>query len=179
MKNYLKNKTVYLCGPIVGVDDDGIGWRTLISGKLEKLGINILDPCKKAPVYQDLNTDLGEVGKDKKKFKEIILRENWKQLKEDFWPIVRYDLKCVDKSDFLIFYYDPTVSTVGSIHELVVATFEKKNILLFYKKEHLDSFNPWIATFIKEHHFFHNWQDMFNYLDQVNNGKFDTSLWVI
>jgi len=177
--NYLKNKTVYLCGPIAAVKDDGIGWRKEITPRLNDFGVKVLDPCKKSTNDFDDKNEFGEVGKDKEKFRKLILKEDWKGVKEKFWPIIRYDLRCVDHCDFVIFYYDPLVSMCGSIHELVVATFEKKNILLYYKKEQLEHFNPWVATFIKENHFFDSWDVMFDYLKNVNDGKFDTSLWVI
>ena len=85
----------------------------------------------------------------------------------------------VDHCDFIVFNYDPTVPMVGSIHELVVATFEKKVILLKYEKEQLKDFNPWMATFTKDHHFFSKWDEMFSYLSKVDEGVFDTSLWVV
>ena len=169
--NYLKDRVAYLCGPIKDVSDDGTSWRDSITPRLKQYGLGVLDPCKKA-------NDKEEIGDAKKKFKDIIMREDWKSLKEEFWPVVRWDLRSVDVSDFVIVDYNPEVSTVGSIHELVVANFEKKPILLKYNKSQLDKFNPWIGVFVKEHHFFSSWDDMFKYLDEVDAGRLDTSLWV-
>ena len=169
--NYLKLKTVYLCGAIKDATDDGISWRDTITPKLEKYGVNVLDPCKKTG-----NSE--EIGDAKKRFRDIIIDEDWKQIKEEFWPVVRWDLRSVDKSDFIIFDYNTDVNTIGSIHELVVASSQKKPILLKYNKSQLSKFNPWIVTFIKESHFFSDWGDMFNYLEDVNNGIFDSSYWV-
>jgi len=115
----------------------------------------------------------------KKKFRKLIIAEQWDQVKKDFWPIVRTDLRLVDHCDFIILNHDPTVPTVGTIHELVVATFEKKVILLKYEKDQLDKFNPWMATFIKSHHFFSQWEEMFTYLHKVDSGQLDTSYWVV
>jgi hypothetical protein len=170
--NYLKEKTVYLCGNIKNAKDDGVGWRNEITPQLNGLGIKVLNPCAKI-------NGISEIGEQKIYFRELIEKENWKQLKYDFWKVVRSDLKCCDSSDFIIFNYDASVQTVGSIHELVVAQFEKKVILCRYHKDQLDKFNPWIATFIKEHHFFSEWAKMFEYLGKVNDGILDTSLWVI
>lgn len=170
--NYLENKTVYLCGAIKQSKDDGVGWRDNITPILEQLKINVSDPCKKTIVQS-------EIGKDKQAFTDLIKHEKWDDIKELFWPVVRYDLRCVDKADFIIFNYDPDVQTVGSIHELVVANFEKKPILLKYDKAQLDKFNPWIATFIKSHHFFDNWDKLIEYLDGINSGKLDSSYWIL
>ena len=174
MNNYLDKKTVYLCGPIKAASDDGIGWRDTVTPRLESMGINVLDPCKKSN-----NGKVGEIGEDKARFRQLIINEQWKTLKEDFWPVVRHDLYCVDHCDFMIVKYDTSVQTIGTVHEMVVAQFEKKVVLLKYDRAQLADFNPWLATFIKAHHFFAEWDDMFKYLEDVNKGVFDTSLWVI
>jgi hypothetical protein len=174
--NYLKGKKVYLSGPMHLAIDDGAIWRDSITPKLKDMGMEILDPCRK-PI--NANPDLNEVGKNKEKFRDLITVEEWKTVKHEFWPIVRCDLRMVDHCDFIIFNYNPLTPMVGSIHELVVATFEKKVVLLKYDRNQLSDFNPWMATFIKEHHFFAEWEDMFDYLRKVDEGVFDTSLWVI
>lgn len=175
--NYLKGKQVYLSGPILNSADDGVIWRDYITPKLEYFGLEILDPCKKHILMN--NQNINEIGESKKKFRELIVQEKWEEVKEEFWPIVRTDLRLIDKCDFVILDHDPTVPTVGTIHELVVATFEKKVILLKYNKEQLKYFNPWMATFVKPHHFFSSWDAMMFYLEEVNNGKKDTSYWVL
>ena len=173
MNNYLDGKTAYLCGSIKGLKDSGTKWRETITPLLQKMGINVLDPCNKNTIISE------EVGKDKIKFQNMALKEDWGNLKKEFWQVVRYDLRCIDRCDFVIVNYDPTVPTIGTVHELVVATFEKKVILLKYDKDQLESFNPWMATFIKSHHFFPEWDSMLNYLGEVNKGILDTSYWVI
>lgn len=174
MHNYLNEKTVYLCGPIKAAHDDGMGWRETITPRLEQLGINVLDPCKKSA-----NGAVGEIGDDKARFRKLVMDEQWKTLKENFWPVVRQDLSSVDKCDFMIVSYDTSIQTIGTVHEMVVAQFEKKVVLLKYDRNQLHDFNPWIATFVKSHHFFAEWDDMFKYLDGVDDGIFDTSLWVL
>jgi nucleoside 2-deoxyribosyltransferase len=171
--HFLKNKTVYLCGNIFGVTNDGKDWREFVSPKLLKIGIKVSNPCLK-------KTDgSSEVGDDKKKFRKLIMQEKWGEIKEEFWPIIRNDLRSVDKCDFVILNYYPDVPTIGTIHELVVANFEKKPILLKYEKSKLNQFNPWMCVFIKSHHFFSEWDDLFEYLKEVDKGKKDTSLWVM
>lgn len=170
--NYLKDKSAYLCGPIKNASDDGVGWREEITPFLNELGVTVLDPCKKI-------SKNSEIGEQKANFTELILQENWDKLKESFWPIVRHDLRSVDQSDFIIFNYDTDVQTVGSIHELVVANFEKKIILLKYRKDQLSKFNPWLSIFVKSHMFFDEWYKMKDYLKNVNGGKIDSSYWVL
>ena len=173
LKGALNGKAAYLCGAIKACTNDGIDWREEVTKRLIPFGVQVLNPCKKT------TKGLSEIGEDKKKFKDLIVREKWGKVKEDFWPIVRSDLRNVDRSDFIVFYYDPDIPTIGSVHELVISQIEKKPILIFYKKQQLQNFNPWICVFIKKHHFFSSLDKMFKYLEGVNHGKFDTSLWVI
>lgn len=174
--NYLKGKKCYLSGPIHSATDDGVQWRDYITPKLNDMGIEALDPCK---VMVNGDISISEVGKNKQIFRDLIKTENWQKVKEDFWPIVRKDLRMVDHSDFVIFYYDTEAKMTGSIHELVVAVNEKKVILIKYNKETLNDFNPWVATFAKAHHLFAEWDNLFDHLKKVDDGIFDTSLWVI
>jgi hypothetical protein len=64
------------------------------------MGIEALDPCK---VMVNGDISISEVGKNKQIFRDLIKTENWQKVKEDFWPIVRKDLRMVDHSDFVIF----------------------------------------------------------------------------
>jgi len=171
--SFLRNKTVYLCGNVFGADDDGKNWRESISARLTKMGIRVSNPCHKK------TNGSSEIGDDKKKFRKLIVQEKWAEIKEEFWPIIRSDLRSVDKCDFVILNYFPDVPTIGTVHELVVANFEKKPILLKYDKAKLDQFNPWMCVFIKNHHFFSEWDELFRYLREVDKGKKDTSLWVM
>lgn len=172
MKKYLRNKTVYLAGSIHHNDEDsGITWRENITPKLEEFGINVIDPCKKT-----INGK-GEVGDDKEYLKNLIKEGNFGKVREVFFPILKADLRCVDISHFIIVNYRPSVRHVGTIHEIVMANIEKKPILLHFPKNEIEDFNPWISCIIKEKHIFTDWNKLFEYLDEVNEGNFDTSLW--
>lgn len=175
MSGYLKDKRVYLCGPLGCVDDDGVGWRNDLTPRLESLGLIVDDPTKSVS-----DEGIGEVGDDKKKFREIILREDFKELKEQFWPIVRKDLRSVDKSDFLIVNYDSLAPTVGTYDECTRASVQKKPILLKYDKNQLDTFNPWVVTWVKENEIFSSWDDLFDYLENtINKGDYASSRWTL
>jgi len=44
--NFLKDKTVYLCGSISLNSNSGVEWREEITPKLLEYGLNVLDPCE-------------------------------------------------------------------------------------------------------------------------------------
>jgi hypothetical protein len=170
---YLNNKVAYLAGPIHAVADDGIGWRDAITPMLESHGIIVDDPCKKTV------GGMGEVKDDKKMIIDLIKGGNFGEAKKRFYPIVRKDLRSIDKADFLIVVYDPTIHMFGTIHEMVTAHHQRKPILLWFDKNHIDKFNPWCLTLVKENMIFTEWNAMFDYLRQIDTGEFDSSYWTL
>jgi hypothetical protein len=171
--NYLKDKIVYLCGPIHAAIDDGMGWRNDITPKLQQLGLIVDDPCKKTA------NGVGEVKDDKKMFIELVKSKNYSEAKKQFYPIIRKDLRSVDKADFLIVVYDPTLHLVGTLHEIFTAHIQRKPILLWYDGKNAEKFNPWTLNFVKENMIFTNWEDMFKYLHIIDGGNFDSSYWTL
>lgn len=170
---YLVGKSVYLAGPIHAVTDDGIGWRDAITPTLVSYGISVENPCKKTV------GGTGEVKDDKKMFVDLIKSGNFAEVKKLFYPIVRKDLRCVDKADFLIVVYDPTLHMFGTLHEMIVAHSQRKPILLWFDKTNIDKFNPWCLTLVKEHMIFTDWNVMFEYLKKIDSGEFDSSYWTL
>lgn len=168
--NYLTGKRVYLAGALHKVDDCGVVWRDYITPNLNALGIIVDDPCKAT-----IN-GLGEVGADKDYFKKLIKERKYDKVKKEFYQIIRKDLRMVDKADFLIVYHDPSIPTIGTIHEIVNAVNEKKPVLIVCDIN-IESINPWILTLIKPQWLFTSFKEMFNYLDVINQGKIDTSHW--
>jgi hypothetical protein len=172
--NYLKDKAVYLCGGMSAYKDSGMGWRDEVKPILtNRFGIHVYDPTHKEVV------GAAEIGESKEKFRKLILEEKWVELKEAFDLVVRWDLRAVDKADFLIVDYDPTIHTVGTIHELVLASSQKKPILVKYQKAHLSKVNPWMSILIRPEHFFSEWDDLFAYLQQVDEGHVNSDYWSI
>ncbi|HUV84933.1 MAG TPA: nucleoside 2-deoxyribosyltransferase [Methanosarcinales archaeon] len=172
--NYLKGKSVYLAGPISDVSDDGVGWREMITPRMAKFGLHVEDPTKKT-----IN-GIGEVKDDKDYFRKLAMEHKFDELKEAFWPIVRKDLRCVDKADFIIAVYDPHAKMCGTIDELRIAKSQKKPILMYCNPDKIDkSFNPWILTFPKKGNFYTSWDAILAKLDEVDTGIFDYDHWTI
>jgi nucleoside 2-deoxyribosyltransferase len=171
--NYLKDKACYLAGAMQACKDNGIGWRAEIVPKLEKMGLTVFDPTNK------VLHSASEIGENKSHFRSLIMQEKWLELKKAFEPVMRYDLRCVDKSDFLIIQYNGHQPTIGTVHELVTANIQRKPILLKYNRDELDGFNPWIPVLVKPEHLFATWDDMFHYLKSVDSGNIDMHMWTL
>lgn len=176
MINYLKGKTVYLCGAMAAVADDGKQWREYVTTLLKQRGVNILDPTRKK------SRCASEIDENKELFRKLILAADFDSLSKVFYPVARWDLRSVDKADFLIVNYDPTVHTVGTIDEIVIANIEHKPILVRYDPSQLDKFNPWLTVRVKPRHLFPSWETLFEHLDYVNqkiHPYFDEDSWTI
>lgn len=170
---FLKGKRVYLAGPMHAASDDGVVWRKEITPILKKrYGLVVSNPSKK----QDIN-GLVETKDDKQYFKSLIKKKDFDTLKNDFYPIVRKDLKEVDRADIIVAYYDPGIHMFGTIHEMIVASNQKKPILVKFDDSKTDDINPWLFTLIKSNWAFSEWSDMFSYLDTINKGELDSSHW--
>jgi hypothetical protein len=169
---YLSDKSVYLAGPMHAVEDDGIGWRHWISPILERRwNLKVEDPSKKVV------NGVVEIYDHKEYFKSIIESLNWEKIKEEFYPIVRKDLRCVDKADLIIAVYDPTVHMFGTIHELVMAHLERKPIYVFVNSDNAKKINPWLFTLIQPDWLFLEWEQMFKRLDKVDQGDINPEYW--
>lgn len=171
---YLRNKVAYLAGPIHAASDDGVGWRDMMTPILtDKYGVTVDDPCKKTV------NGVGEIKDDKKMLIDCVKTGNFAEVKKRFYPIVRKDLRSIDKADFLIVVYDPTIHMFGTIHEMVVAHTQRKPILLWFDKNNIEKFNPWCLTLVKENMIFTDWEVMLQYLDKIDAGEFDSSYWTL
>lgn len=170
---YLSGKNVYLAGPIHDVKDDGKTWREMVTPRLKEFGIVVDDPTHKT-IF-----GIGEVGDDKNLFKKLAKERNFDELREKFWPIVRKDLRMVDKADFVIGVYSPKVKMLGTIHELVVSQSQRKPILIYCDEAELDDLNPWILTFVKKGCFFTSWDKLIDHLRDIDAGTFDHNYWTL
>ena len=170
---YLENKTVYLAGSMLSADDDGVGWRNFIRPQLEDFGLNILDPTRKT------TEGCSEVADDKEKFKALAMTGDYKKLQEEFEPVARWDLRSVDKSDFLIVGYDFTIPTFGTIDEITVAAMQRKPILFHFAKSQLNRFNPWTTVRVQPEHIFNQWAAVMEHLTEVDNGNYNKKYWTL
>jgi len=92
---------LYLSGAMDFADDRGGGWRGRITRKLVEIGIpaeRILDPSKKPSCtsHKLVNADEGEL------LDQHRAAKDWDGLVRTMKVVAHFDLRCVDKSDFII-----------------------------------------------------------------------------
>lgn len=158
MSTVLKNKLVYLSGPIEF--DKDISWRDEPKSVLtNKFKLNIFDPFEDP---KQKNTKALLKARESKDFKEV------RKIVKSF---VRKDLTKVDHSHLLIAYLPKGVPTTGTHHEIINANNRKIPVLLVCPQG--KEFIPlWYFGFIKHERMFGSWNDLYKFLQNVNEGKY-------
>jgi hypothetical protein len=111
------------------------GWRNRVSQFLQDMGTTVFDPWFKPDVR-----GLHEYGREDVKSGERI-RECWTYAggkkgaiarawcARQFWETLHIDLRMVDTSDFTISYCPTNIYSVGTPHEIIMATIQHKPVL--------------------------------------------------
>jgi hypothetical protein len=135
----LQGARVYLSGPMDFVasraTEKKSGWRNRIGEFLEAAGVTVFDPWFKPEVR-----GLHEYGReDVKSGERIKKRWTYEQGRKgakirswcakQFWETLHIDLRMVDTSDFTISYCPTNIYSVGTPHEIIMATLQHKPVL--------------------------------------------------
>jgi len=135
----LQGARVYLSGPMDFVAsraaEKKFGWRNRVGEFLEAMGVTVFDPWFKPDVR-----GLYEYGREDVKSGERI-KERWTYepgakaaetrswCAKQFWETLHIDLRMVDTSDFTISYCPTNIYSVGTPHEIIMATLQHKPVL--------------------------------------------------
>ncbi|MSU59044.1 MAG: hypothetical protein EXS35_12905 [Pedosphaera sp.] len=135
----LRGARVYLSGPMDFVAsraaEKQFGWRNRVSQFLQEMGVTVFDPWFKPDVR-----GLHEYGREDVKSGEKI-RQRWTYeggsagakarswCARQFWETLHIDLRMVDTSDFTISYCPTNIYSVGTPHEIIMATLQHKPVL--------------------------------------------------
>jgi len=161
--NKLWGMRAYLIGAMDRVPDGGVKWREDITPFLESLGIVVLNPCAK-PIsigFEDVE--------DRERRKNLKSSDNYEQLAEEVRLLRVVDLRMTDMSDFLIVNLDVDTHMCGSYEETSWANRLKRPILIVVKQGKAQC-PDWLLGMIPHEHIFNTFDDMKEYLSNVNSG---------
>ena len=157
MTEYLRNKQVYLSGAIEF--DTGDNWRVEPVKMLrERFGLDVFDPF--ADPKQNWVPEILKAREER----------NYDFLFKKAKDFVRKDLSTVDESQMLIAYLPYKVPTTGTVHEIINSNNAKKPTLLVTNMNDISYLPIWYFGFIRPEFMFPNWEALYNYLDEVNQG---------
>ena len=156
--NYLKNKRVYLSGPIQYLADTE--WRTETKRILQReFELDLFDPFDD-PKQQWVS-----------QLKEAQKQGDYNTVVSIAKKFVRKDLSMVDRADLVIAYLPYKVPTTGTVHEIINSSNAKKPTLLIGDCNDINCIPVWYFGFISLEFIFPNWDKLFEYLQEVNDGK--------
>jgi nucleoside 2-deoxyribosyltransferase len=162
--NRLNGLSVYLSGPIDFAENSGAGWRNEITPYLEEKGLRVLDPLK----HQYFGADeLDDVKRPR--MKALLEAGEYQKLREEMKEVIHWDLRSVDKSDFLIVNYDNSVHMCGTYEEIFIANTQNKPVLLVLSCPR-NKLSTWMYGRFPPSHMFDSWDDLHAYLDEVDSG---------
>jgi len=135
----LEGARVYLSGPMDFVasraHEKHFGWRNRVSQFLQAMGVTVFDPWFKPDVrglheYGREDVKSGERIKGRWTYeggKKGAQARSW--CSRQFWETLHIDLRMVDTSDFSISYCPTNIYSVGTPHEIIMATLQHKPVL--------------------------------------------------
>jgi nucleoside 2-deoxyribosyltransferase len=138
----MRKYTTYLIGAMEHVADGGCGWRDKLTKKLEGLPLNIISPT---------SNEEAKIGMDVHQAKKTAYgwkrSGNWEDFDKMFDTIIKIDLECVRKSDFLILYINPEEKVGGTVSELTLA-WQLKIPVYCYLDGRKSDMNSWVLRLI-------------------------------
>jgi len=160
--NLLNKTIVYTVGAMEF--ENGRGWRQEAAIWLSEMGIRVLDPYKKPFLFAP-----SEEEDDHAKLKEKLQNGDYEFVHQHMKEIIRYDLACVDRSDFILAYIDPAVNTIGSINELSLARSLRKPVFVVVNGG-IKKCPLWLLGMFKPNYFYSSFEEVRKVLTDINNG---------
>jgi hypothetical protein len=174
-KHILEDSLCYLIGSMEFSEDNGVSWRkTLINKSIEcGLKIKFLNPTDKISCLAQ------ETGEEREKIISLKSCNEYDKLSGLLKRIVRQDLRCVDLSDFVIFYIDIKNHTCGSYDEFYTALDEKKPYYVICRQGK-NKIPAWLFGRADHNNFFSSIDDVIFDLNLINKGeKLLSDKWVL
>lgn len=171
--NLLYKTRPYLVGPIESEVDCGQSWRNYLINELQECNFSWLNPCDKKFVK-----DTQETGDYQKRLKHLRENKQYDELSKEMKEIRIFDLSMVDRSDFIIFYFDDTKFTCGSWEELFAANSRKRPIF-FVSKNGIDKVPLWMFGCIPYKYFYSSLNEAIKVIKDLDNGvkEMDSDRW--
>lgn len=169
--NLLNKTKLYQIGPMQY--EDGQLWREETSVWLREMGITVLNPYESPFLFAP-----SEAPNEHQILNQKLSEGDFQYVADHMKQIVRFDLACVDRSDILLVYVNPSVHTCGSYHELFLANSLKKPIFIVVEggKERCPL---WLFGVFPERYIYSSFEEVRKMLTDINSGAIvpDSSRW--
>ncbi|NBP01306.1 MAG: hypothetical protein EBU90_14415 [Proteobacteria bacterium] len=170
--NNLKGMRTYLVGAMDRVPDGGIHWREKITPLLEKMNVNVINPCNK-PIYSVIEDE-----ETRSNIDQLKNLEQYDTIRQMYGNIRNADLRCVDISDFIVCHIDISIHACGTYEEIVTANRQKKPVLIWCEQGKRYAPN-WLFFMLPHEHIFSTMEELISYLKYIDilNSTENLSRW--
>jgi hypothetical protein len=172
--NLLAHTRCYLIGPMENVSSEaGRGWRDRVTEGLSAMSVTVFNPFLKPwvdPVAED-----EEARDDLNRWRETgeydKVAERMKRVRAD-------DLRLCDISDFFVVYLDPTVSSWGTVEEVVTANRMKKPIFVVVEGGKAKA-PLWVYGMLPHRYFYDDLDSALDLIRRIDSGEkvIDSDRW--
>lgn len=166
MKHRLRGCLTYQVGPMDRALDGGVQWRQQLTPILHSRGILVIDPCNK-PIDDLKGLEDIEGRKVRQKLK---LSLNFKEFRKQGRPIRTWDLRFVDKADFLIVHLDMSAEPCGTWEEIFTANKSKKPVLV-HCANGISKVPDWLLWTLPPEFFFNSWEALLEYIRHIDEDE--------
>lgn len=162
MNNLWKTK-VYTVGSMEY--QNGEAWRSFLKKEFKDIPICVLDPYHK----QFIKT-IDESDTQRKHLMESRENGDFEEVARHAKEFRAFDLACVDKSDFIVWYLDTTVPTIGSVEEFSWAVRLKRPSYVVVKQGK-NKCPLWIFGMIPHKYIFSSLEEFVQEIRDLDSGK--------
>ena len=164
----LENTIVYEIGSIEDSKDHGVGWRERVTSFMEERKIKVLDPCHKQFIK-----DIKETGEANKELRAWRRDGEFDKVADKMREIRIYDLKMVDRADFLFCYLDKDIPTCGSWEEIFWGAGRLKKPVFFVYKQGKNEVPLWLFGTIPHKYFYNSIDEALEVIDKIDKGEIE------
>lgn len=172
--NMLEGMNGYLSGGIEFKKDDGVGWRIVFKDLTvnAEIPVGFYDPTDKG------DDVCGEIAEEREKIRHLKRTGQFEEVTNIMKDVRRWDLRAVDKADFLVVMIDTDVFTCGTWDEVFLAERQQKPILAIVKGG-AKCAPDWLFPVVNYKEIFSNIEECVSYLGKINSGEIELdSRWV-
>ena len=138
-------------------------WREEITEFLKPMNVKVFNPfCLPFVGAEDIEKN------KRPKMAELLANGEYRSLREHMKSMVKFDVRAVDLSSFVIAEYGTKLHLCGTSEEMFTANEQQKpTLLVAVNGKH--KMPSWIYARFPEEHIFDGWEDLKFYLNQVNS----------
>ena len=160
--NRLYGMNAYLAGPIDFVEDLGADWRDMMEIYLRSRNVRPLNPLK--PIFHGSGT----MDVKRPEIARLQKEEKWEELREAVKPIVRWDLRAIDLSSFVVCNYNVDIHQCGTYDEIFTANGDQCKPVLFQMNGQKNRLPKWMYGRFPHQHMFNSWEELKDYINRID-----------